>query len=95
MDVGFEGRELFVEVGWVLAGQDGIAGEGRELFVEVGWVLAGQDGIAGEESVFEGVLRDAGFAFLGAGTGGFLCVLTISFNLRIRSHHYYSFRGSG
>ena len=69
--------------------------EGRELFVEVGWVLAGQDGIAGEESVFECVFRDAGFAFLGAGIGGFLCVLTISFNLRIRSHHYYSFRGSG
>ena len=68
--------------------------EGRELAVEVGGVLAGQDGIAGEESVCKGVLRDRGFAVLGAWSGGFFCVLTISFNLGSCSHNYYSFRGS-
>ena len=68
--------------------------EGGELAVEVGGVLAGQDGIASEESVFEGVLRDAGFAFLSARSGGFLGVLTISFNLCTCRHDYYSFRGS-
>ena len=68
--------------------------EGGELAVEVGRVLTGQYGIAGEESVFEGVLRDAGFAYFGAWSRGFFCVVTISFNLRIRSHDYYSFRGT-
>ena len=46
--------------------------EGRKLAVEVGGVLAGQDGIAGEESMFEGVLCNAGFALLGARSGRFL-----------------------
>ena len=52
--------------------------EGRELAVEVGGVLAGQDGIAGKESVFEGVLRDAGFTFLGAGPVDFLALLRLA-----------------
>ena len=51
--------------------------KGGELVIEVGGVLAGQDGIAGEESVFKSVLRDAGFAFLGARSGGFLSVVTV------------------
>ena len=68
--------------------------ESRELAVEVGWVLAGQYGIAGEESVFEGVFRNAGLAFLGARSGGFLGVVAISFDLCTCGHGYYSFPGA-
>ena len=68
--------------------------KGGELAVEGFGVLAEQDGIAGEESVFEGVLRHAGFAFLAAWSGGFLGVVAISFDLGSGSHGYYSFHGS-
>ena len=54
----------------------------------------GRDGIAGEESVFKGGLGDAGFPFLGARSGGFFCVVAISFYLCICRHDDYSFRGS-
>ena len=55
----------------------------------VGRVFAGEDGVAGEQAVLEGVLRGAGYAFFGAGTGGFFCVVAVGLDLFFRRHEVY------
>jgi hypothetical protein len=66
------------------------AAEVVEEFVEEGvelrGVVAGGEGGAGAEAVAEAILGGAGFAFRGAGSGGFLCVGAIGLDLGRGSH---------
>jgi len=60
--------------------------EAGEVFVVVGGIFAGDDTDFGEKSVFEAVVRDAVFAFVGAWAGGFLCILSVCLDLFFGCH---------
>jgi hypothetical protein len=60
----------------------------ESLDVFVGFV--GHLGDSSTESVAEGVLTDASFADVGAGSGGRLRVSAIGFNLGLGGHKFFS-----
>jgi hypothetical protein len=69
--------ELIGEEGF-FGGDGGEGGEGLLAeFVEIGLGFAGQDEAGGAEAVGEAVLAGGGFAFGGAGAGGFAGVLAV------------------
>jgi hypothetical protein len=69
-------------------GADGLVfvAEGGEELLDVVGVLVAHLGDGGAEAVTESVLSDAGFAVVGARSGGGLGVATVGFNLGFGGH---------